>query len=100
MGQTKANQERSKKFRRIRPSETQIQPSKAPNQDEMGAGLTGSAQLHRHQVDSDSDEQGISNRPVSEEHAFPDESKPAAASDDANSIETRPGQKGGNRGGV
>ena len=76
----------------------QDNPSKAPRQDEDGAELVGSSQLRPHQVDPNSNKQGISNRPVKEEHAFPESD--ANESDALDSVETAPKQQGGNRGGV
>ena len=73
------------------------QPSKAPRQDELATG--GSTAYKGHQVDKRSTEQGISNRPVEEEHAFP-ESPGASDAGADDSIDTPTKQQGGNRGGV
>ena len=75
-----------------------IKPSKSPLQDETGAERIGSSQRTPHSVDPNSDEQGISNCPVKEEHAFPDSD--VTDSDTPDSVEATPKQQGGNRGGV
>jgi hypothetical protein len=99
MEQKTRNQQHSKKFKRTPPTSDRDQPSKAPQQDEDGKEFIGSTRLDRHQVDASSDEQGISNRPVKEEHAFPkpDESVVPYGPD---GVDKEPKQQGGNRGGV
>jgi hypothetical protein len=98
MAQKGINQEHSKKFRRNAPVTDLDQPSKAPLQDEDGKDRVGSSAIRRHQVDTNSAEQGISNRPVKEEHAFPDSDTPRSDAPDV--VEGEPKQSGGNRGGV
>ena len=95
MKQKKTNQERGRKYGGSSAFIDVGEPSKAPRQDEDGRELLGSARRDRHHVESDSDHQGISNRPVSEEHALPE---PSAA--EPGSVDIEPKQQGGNRGGV
>lgn len=92
------NQEHSKK---PGPSggEYSTQPSRAPRQDEStpdapdpDAGTTANP-YHP------DEQQGISNRPSKEEHAFPDAESPTDA-DRGDVRLTDPVQRGGNRGGV
>ena len=74
------------------------EPSKAPGQDEQGEERVGNTQTHRHQIDTASDEQGISNRPLKDEHAFPNPGTDDLEGDD--SVEVTPKQQGGRRGAV
>jgi hypothetical protein len=97
--QKKTNQEHNRKKTVAPASLNQDQPSKAPRQDEGDREYMGSARYEPHHVDDRSDEQGISNRPVKEEHAFPESDVPPAEPDRA-SVDTTPKQTGGNRGGV
>jgi hypothetical protein len=99
MEQKKTNQERSRKYGGSSSFMDSSEPSKAPRQDE-GRGLTGEIQVNRHAVDAHSDEQGISNRPVKEEHAFPDSDKPEEFPLGADSVDTPSKQQGGSRGRV
>jgi hypothetical protein len=99
MPQHTPNQNHARKARRSSSFDDVGQPSKAPGQDEDGADLIGSSEVKRHPVDPTSEEQGISNRPVREEHAFPD-SPVADADPGPDSVETTPKQQGGPRGGV
>jgi hypothetical protein len=73
------------------------EPSKAPRQDD-GSDLIGFSQRRPHHVDPNSEKQGISNRPVKDEHAFPESE--AREPDAPGTVETEPKQQGGNRGGV
>ena len=98
MGQKNTNQQGTRKYVGDSAYTGKDKPSKAPHQDEDGSELVGSSPLRPHQVDPNSDEQGISNRPVKEEHAFPESG--ATESDASDSIEVAPKQQGGNRGGV
>ena len=98
MEQRSKNQERTEKSGLSATPRDEIQPSKAPRQDEEGRELKGSPRYEPHQVDVQSDEQGISNRPIKEEHAFPRAEESTEA--EAESVETGPKQQGGNRGGV
>jgi hypothetical protein len=96
--QKSKNQERTEKSGLSATPRDETEPSKAPRQDEEGRELKGSARHEPHQVDVQSDEQGISNRPVKEEHAFPATDESVEDLDE--SVETGPKQQGGNRGGV
>ena len=98
MDQKIPNQQRTRKYVGDSAYLGKDEPSKAPRQDEDGSELVGSSQRRPHQVDPDSQEQGISNRPVNEEHAFPESD--AETSDAPGSVKTTPQQQGGNRGGV
>jgi hypothetical protein len=92
------NQQRTRKYGGDSAHTDLDTPSKAPRQDEDGVDLVGSVRTRPHHVDPNSDEQGISNRPVSEEHAFP--TSGVEESDAPDSVETQPKQQGGSRGGV
>ena len=94
----KTNQERTRKYVGDSAHLDNDQPTKAPRQDEDGSDMVGAVRTRPHQVDPNSDKQGISNRPVSEEHAFPESG--VEESDAPDSVETQPKQQGGNRGGV
>ena len=98
MDQKHINQRRTRKYVGDSAYIGRDEPSKAPHQDEDGSELVGSSQLRPHEVDPNSNEQGISNRPVKDEHAFPESD--AKESDAPDSVETTPKQQGGNRGGV
>jgi hypothetical protein len=98
MDQKNSNQQGTRKYVGDSAYLGKDEPSKAPRQDEDGSELVGSSQLRPHQVDPNSKEQGISNRPVKDEHAFPESD--AQESDAPDSVETTPKQQGGNRGGV
>src|SRR5918995_2678649 len=98
MDQKKTNQQGTRKYVGDSAYIGKDEPSKAPRQDEDGSELVGSSQLRPHPVDRNSNEQGISNRPVKEEHAFPESD--AKKSNAPDSVETTPKQQGGNRGGV
>ena len=97
MEQKKTSQKRSRKYGGSSSFVDSGEPSKAPHQDEDGRDFVGSTTLDRHNVDIHSDKQGISNRPVNEEHAFPET---AVESEATYSIAVEPKQQGGNRGGV
>jgi hypothetical protein len=75
------------------------QPSRAPRQDEEGQDAIGSAGRGVGPADGNSKQQGISNRPAKDEHAFPDanESDSQAVPE---SVDDGPKQVGGNRGQV
>jgi hypothetical protein len=98
MDQKNANQQGTRKYVGDSAYRGKDEPSKAPRQDEDGAELVGSSRLRPHRVDPDSNEQGISNRPVKEEHAFTESD--AEQADAPGSVDTTPKQQGGNRGGV
>jgi hypothetical protein len=93
------NQERSRKYGGSSSFRDSGEPSKAPRQDEEGQDLTGKIHVNRHSVDANSDEQGISNRPVKEEHAFPDSAQPEESLG-TDSVDTPSKQQGGSRGRV
>jgi hypothetical protein len=92
------NQERTRKYVGDSARLDTDAPSKAPRQDEGGNELIGAVRPRPHHVDPNSSKQGISNRPVAEEHAFPESG--VEESDAPDSVETQPKQQGGNRGGV
>ena len=99
MEQKTVNQERGRKYGGSSSFVDSGAPSKAPRQDEDGRDVVGSSQRNIQHADGSSPNQGISNRPANEEHAFPDADptiEPAAPE----SIETDSKQVGGNRGRV
>jgi hypothetical protein len=98
MDHKNTNQQRARKYVGDSAHIDNDTPSKAPRQDEDGSELIGSAGTRPQQVDPDTDKQGISNRPVNEEHAFPESG--VDATDAPDSVETQPKQQGGSRGGV
>ena len=99
MEKKKTNQERSRKYGGSSSFVDAGQPSRAPRQDESGEETIGSTHRGFGPADGDSAEQGISNRPAKEEHAFPDND--ASDSQSApESVEDAPKQVGGNRGRV
>jgi len=98
MEQKAKNQERTRKSGLSATPRDEIQPSTAPRQDEEGREFKGSSHYAPHPVDANSESQGISNRPVKEEHAFAGADEGVAQP--AESVETGPKQQGGNRGGV
>ena len=99
MSKNKTNQERARKYGGSSSFVDAGQPSRAPRQDENGQDAIGATHRRVGPADGNSDQQGISNRPAKEEHAFPgpDESVSPDAPD---SVETEPKQQGGNRGRV
>jgi hypothetical protein len=97
MPKNKTNQERSRKYGGSSSFVDAAQPSRAPRQDEEGQEAIGPIRRRNGPADGDSAQQGISNRPAREEHAFPDADGPGP--DDApDSVENGPKQVGGNRG--
>jgi hypothetical protein len=100
MKQHTTNQERSRKYGGSSSFMDSGEPSKAPRQDEGGQGLTGEIHVNRHSVDANSDKQGISNRPVKEEHAFPGSDQPEEFPLGTDSVDTPSKQQGGSRGRV
>jgi hypothetical protein len=100
MEQHKTNQERSRKYGGTSSFMDSGEPSKAPRQDEEGQGLTGEIHVNRHAVDANTEKQGISNRPVKEEHAFPDSDQPEESPVGTDSVDTPSKQQGGSRGRV
>ena len=77
------------------------QPSKAPRQDEEDEKTLGSADRRLGPADGASSQQGISNRPAKDEHAFPDRSdSESQAVPNSDSVDDGPKQVGGNRGQV
>jgi len=97
MGKNKTNQERGRKYGGSSSFVDVGQPTRAPRQDEQGEETIGLAHRRVGPADGDSAQQGISNRPANEEHAFPnaDESDSDGAPE---SVEDGPKQLGGNRG--
>src|SRR5688500_939051 len=99
MKNSPTNQKRSRKYAGSSSFVDAGQPSRAPRQDEGAEETIGSARREVGSADGNSTQQGISNRPAKDEHAFPepDESDPQAASE---SVDEGPKQVGGNRGQV
>jgi hypothetical protein len=99
MEKKKTNQERTRKYGGSSSFGDMGRPSRAPRQDEEGEVTVGAAKRAFGPADGTSDQQGISNRPAKDEHAFPDsdQSDSQAALD---SVEDQPKQVGGNRGQV
>ena len=95
----KTNQERGRKYGGSSSFVDMGQPSRAPRQDEEGEETVGSANRRFGPADGASSQQGISNRPAKDEHAFPDppESDSLAVPD---TVDDAPKQVGGNRGQV
>jgi hypothetical protein len=99
MAKNKTNQERARKYGGSSSFVDAGQPSRAPRQDEEGAESIGSSSHEVGPADGNSTQQGISNRPAKDEHAFPDTDE----SDSQAVPETEdrgPKQVGGNRGRV
>jgi hypothetical protein len=99
MKQRPANQGRSRKYSGSSSFVDMGQPSRAPRQDEEEQEDLGSANRKVGPADGNSTQQGISNRPAKDEHAFPD----AADESDTQireSVDQGPKQTGGNRGRV
>jgi hypothetical protein len=99
MEQKKNNQEGARKYGGTSSYVDTGEPSKAPRQDEDAREFIGPSDANQVRAYSDSDEQGISNRPAKSEHAFP-ESETRTEPDAPDSVETTPKQQGGNRGNV
>jgi hypothetical protein len=99
MKKNKTNQERGRKYGGSSSFVDMGQPSRAPRQDEEGQEASSSATRDFGPADGTSPQQGISNRPAKDEHAFPasDRSDPEAVPD---SVDEEPKQVGGNRGQV
>jgi hypothetical protein len=97
MATKNTNQEAGRKYSGSSSFTDTGQPSKAPRQDEDGKELEGSVRYEPHPVDKQSGKQGISNRPVKDEHAFPGSDESTGQPDE--SVDT-PKQQGGSRGGV
>jgi hypothetical protein len=99
MAKNKTNQERGRKYGGSSSFVDVGQPSRAPRQDEQGEETIGSANRRGGPADGKSPQQGISNRPAKDEHAFPQggqtDSQPVP-----DSVEDGPKQVGGNRGRV
>ena len=99
MAKNNTNREAGRKYAGSSSFTDAGQPSKAPRQDEDGRELAGSTRYAPHAVDEQSSDQGISNRPVKEEHAFPPADKSAGTPPEENAGPTTT-QQGGNRGRV
>ena len=99
MEQKKTNQERSRKAGGSSSFVDMGQPSRATRQDEDGKDAVGFSHRTVRSADGESANQGISNRPAKDEHAFPptDES---ASERERGTVEEGPSQVGGNRGRV
>jgi hypothetical protein len=99
MEKNKKNQERSRKYGGSSSFVDMGQPSRAPRQDDEVEETLGSANPRFGPADGTSSQQGISNRPAKNEHAFPDpvESDSQAVPD---KVDDGPKQVGGNRGQV
>ena len=100
MEQKKNNQERSRKYAGSSSFEDMAEPSKAPRQDENGREFVGSSDSNQAPPYSNTDAQGVSNRPANVEHAVPESGESRTDPDAHDSVETTPKQQGGNRGGV
>jgi hypothetical protein len=99
MAKNNTNQERVRKYGGSSSFVDIGQPSRAPRQDEEGQESIGSASREDGRSDGNTTQQGISNRPAKDEHAFPDpdESDSQAVPE---SEDRGPKQVGGNRGRV
>ena len=99
MEKSKTNQERGRKYGGSSSFVDMRRPSRAPRQDEEGHEAISPATRDFGPADGTSAQQGISNRPAKDEHAFPgsDRSDPEAVAD---SVDEEPKQVGGNRGQV
>jgi hypothetical protein len=104
MRKNKTNQERVRKYGGSSSFVDAGQPSRAPRQDEEGQETIGSAHREVGPADGNSGQQGISNRPAKDEHAFPDTHEPDTDESDSQavleSVDDGPKQVGGNRGQV
>ena len=94
-----SNQERSRKYGGSSSYVDAGQPSRAPRQDEQGEGTVGSEKRGVGPADGNSPQQGVSNRPANEEHAFPDSDESDTQAGDEG-IDDAGKQWGGNRGRV
>jgi hypothetical protein len=103
MEQQKTNQERGRK--RLRGKTKAIldnQPSKAPGQDQDVREFVG-PEAERDTAYDENAQQGVSNRPANQEHAFPESNNPAPdprTTERATEEPSVPQQQGGNRGNV
>ena len=75
-------------------------PSKASRQDEDVKESLGPSETSAPHSDRNSSQQGISNRPANEEHAFPRSRQSNDDVDAPDSVDTDGKQMGGSRGGV
>jgi hypothetical protein len=98
MEKNPTNQERSRKYGGSSSFVDVGRPSRAPRQDEEDEA-TGSARREVGRADGNSAQQGISNRPARDEHAFPDADE-SNSQDVRESVDDGPKQTGGNRGQV
>jgi hypothetical protein len=99
MEKNKTNQERGRKYGGSSSFVDGSQPSRAPRQDELGEEAVGSTSRNFGPADGASSQQGISNRPAKDEHAFPD-SDESDSQTVPDSVDKGPKQVGGNRGQV
>lgn len=98
MEKSPTNQQRSRKYGGSSSFVDAGQPSRAPRQDEESQESIGSASRDVGPADGSSTQQGISNRPAKDEHAFPDPDESAQAAPEK--VDQGPKQVGGNRGQV
>ena len=80
-----------------RHSLTQVSPAERLDRTEEGQATIGTTRRRVGPADGDSAEQGISNRPAREEHAFPSAGQ-SDSQEVPDSVEDGPKQVGGNRG--
>ena len=99
MEKSPTNQKRSRKYGGSSSFVDAGQPSRAPRQDEQSQESIGSATSEVGPADGNSTQQGISNRPAKDEHAFPDPDESGAQAV-PESVDHGPKQVGGNRGQV
>jgi hypothetical protein len=102
MDKSKTNQERGRTYGGSSSFVDMGQPSRAPRQDEEGEENVGSTKRGVGPADGSSSQQGISNRPAKDEHAFPEspESRESDSQAVPDSVDDGPKQVGGNRGQV
>src|SRR5688572_33355763 len=93
MKQKTPSQERSRKYGGSSSFVDAGQPSRAPRQDEDGRETVGSTERGSGVAEGSSPNQGISNRPAKDEHAFPD-SDEFASEDAPEGVEEVPKQDG------
>ena len=99
MGKNTTNQKRGRKYGGSSSFADIGQPSRAPRQDEEDQETIGSAHREFGPAYDSSPQQGISNRPAKDEHAFPDADE-SISQDVPDSVDEGPKQVGGNRGRV
>jgi len=100
MKQHSSNQQTGRKYSGSSSFTESGTPSKAPGQDQQLKESLGPRETKLPHADKNSSQQGISNRPANEEHAFPESAPPEDDLDGPDSLDTDGQQMGGNRGGV